>query len=146
MAEAFAVGRDTPFQSLVAWMPADRGRPDTMLYLPLFNSDNAPLVIGDFPDVNDQAAGADYYFDPDQLGALRFEVEVDGVVTSLGRAYAVGTETPPLPSDGATGYTTFAVFLTPLSKGVHNVTYRALLIGDAWKEYLIETGQFDAHF
>lgn len=81
-----------------------------------------------FPDVNDPQAVSDYYFDPAQLGAEILTIEVDGSVTSMGRRYAVGAETPGLPS-GGNAYTLVGAFLTPLSKGTHTVTIHAYLSG-----------------
>ena len=55
---------------------------------------------------------------------------VDSQVTSLGPAYAVGAETPGLPTGGNL-YTVAAVFLTPLSPGTHTVIIRARFTGEA---------------
>jgi hypothetical protein len=112
--------------------------PGTMFYVPILHVDDSPPILGDFPDVTDQKAVGDYYFDEDQLGAEFIEIVVDGAITSLGRKYPVGAETPglPFPSLGGNNYTVAAVFLTPLTKGTHTVTIRALLTGDAIKVFL----------
>lgn len=109
-------------------------RPGTMLFVPILSSDDSAPILGDFPDVNDQEAVADYFFNREQLGAEFIEVVVDGEVTTIGPEYAVGAETPGLPS-GGNRYTTAGVFLTPLSKGVHEVTIRARLTGEAIQAY-----------
>ena len=88
-----------------------------MLYVPILFFDDSAPILGDFPDVNDPEAVADYYFNPEQLGAEFIEVVVDGQVTTIGPEYVVGAETPGLPNGGNL-YTTAGVFLTPLSKGV----------------------------
>jgi hypothetical protein len=109
-------------------------RPGTMLYVPILFSDNSAPILGDFPDVNDQEAVADYFFNPEQLGAEFIEVEVDGQVTTIGPEYVVGAETPGLPTGGDL-YTTAGVYLTPLSKGEHTVTIRARLTGEALEDF-----------
>jgi hypothetical protein len=106
----------------------------TMFYVPIVFSDNSEPILGDFPDVNDPEAVSDYYFNPEQLGAEFIEIVVDGEVTSLEPEYAVGAETPGLPTGGDL-YTVAAVFLTPLSKGTHTVTIRARLTGEAIAEF-----------
>jgi hypothetical protein len=115
--------------------------PGTMLYVPIVFSDNSPPILGDFPDVNDPEAVSDYYFNPEQLGAEFIEIVVDGKVTSLGPAYAVGAETPGLPTGGNL-YTVVAVFLMPLSPGTHTVTIRARFTGEA----LGEVFEFEATY
>jgi hypothetical protein len=130
---------DTPFQIL--YVPTNGPlepfvvSPGTMFYAPLLYSDDSPPVLGDFPDVNDQAAVAFYYFDPSEIGVVSSEIEVDGEVTSLGPKYAVGAETPPLPDGGGTHYTTIAAFLSPLNKGSHTVTLRFRATGAALLEF-----------
>ena len=123
-----------PFQIL--YIPpgeTDRGtfhvRTGTMFYMPLVFSDGNDAALWPFPDVNDAQAVSNYYFDPQQLGAETMEVTVDGQPTSLGPMYAAGADTPGLPS-GADTYTVVAVFLGPLAKGAHTVSYRFLLSGD----------------
>ncbi|WP_165250363.1 hypothetical protein [Paludisphaera soli] len=109
-------------------------RPGTMLYVPVVWSDDSAPILGDFPDVNDPEAVADYYFNPDQLGAEFIEIEVDGNTTALEPEYSVGADVPGLPS-GATHYTVAAAVLTPFSKGTHTVTIRARFTGAAIAEF-----------
>lgn len=101
----------------------------TMFYMPLVYSDGNDAALWPFPDVNDAQAVSNYYFDPKQLGAETLDVTVDGQTTSLGPPYAVGADTPGLPS-GANTYTVVAVVLGPLTKGTHTVSYRFLFSGD----------------
>lgn len=123
---------DTPFQMLYS-------TPDmrffvttaTTLYVPVWWSDDAPPVIGEFPDVNDPAAVADYWFNWDQLGAESLTITVDGVTTALGPGYAAAIETPL--ADGGTRYTVVAAFLAPLEPGTHEVVIHGRLTGDAWR-------------
>jgi hypothetical protein len=100
----------------------------TMLYVPVLYSDNSEPVIGTFPDVTDPAAVSAYYYDPQQLGTEFLRITVDGNITNLGPEYAVGTETPGLPT-GGDDYTGVGAFLTPLSKGTHTVTIAGRLTG-----------------
>ena len=109
-------------------------RAGTMLYMPLVYSDGNDAALWPFPDVNDAQAVSSYYFDPQQLGADTMEVTVDGQTTSLGPQYAVGTVTAGLPS-GANAYTVVAVFLGPLTKGTHTVSYRFGLSGEFLDPY-----------
>jgi hypothetical protein len=105
-----------------------------MLYVPILSVDNSEPVLGIFPDVTNPAAVTAYYFDPQQLGAEFMRIVVDGKVTNLGPGYAVGAQTPGLPT-GGNGYTVGAVFLTPLSKGTHTVTIAARITGSFIKMY-----------
>jgi hypothetical protein len=101
-----------------------------MFYVPLVYSDDSPPIIGDLPDdVDDQPAVANYYFNPDELGAVTVQIEVDGRVSTLGPGYAVGAATPL--ADGGTRYTTLAAFLAPLPPGAHTITIYALFYGAA---------------
>ena len=85
-----------------------------------------------------------YLTSPDELGAKVLEINVDGEVTSLIKTvgvevtslgYAVGVDVEPetLPDGGGTRLVVAAAFLTPLTKGTHTVTIRALLTGHAFK-------------
>jgi hypothetical protein len=102
--------------------------PGTMLYVPVVYSDDTDSALWTFPDVNDPRAVSEYYYFPSQLGAESINVQVDGKVTSLSSKYAVGAQTPGLPS-GGNNYTVAAAFLTPLSKGTHAVTIAARMSG-----------------
>jgi hypothetical protein len=128
---------DTPFQILYADFSNPTGantftvKTGTMFFVPLFALDDSRPIIGDFP----RHAGADaqaYIFDDGQVGADDVEIEVDGVVTSIGPEYVAGpVVTPPLPDGGGTHLIQVGAFLSPLSKGTHTVTIRATLDGDA---------------
>lgn len=123
---------ETPFQMLYSRPDMHfTVSPDTTLYVPVWLSDDAPPVIGEFPDVTNPSAVADYWFNWDQLGAESLTITVDGVTTTLGPGYAVGVETPL--ADGGTHYTVVAAFLAPLSPGTHEVVIHGRLTGDAWR-------------
>jgi hypothetical protein len=126
---------NTPFQILYVDVVTGNStytvKTGTMFYLPVFYNDNSPPVIGNFPDVTDKAALNFYNFDPSQVGIRSLEVEVDGKVTSLDAGYVVGVKTPPLPDGGGTSYIIAAVFLSPLTKGTHQVTFRFYAQGTA---------------
>jgi hypothetical protein len=92
----------------------------TMFYVPAVYSDDTDAALWPYPDVRNPAAVSAYYFDPKQLGAEFIRVKVDGKPSKLGPAYAVGANTPGLPS-GGNNYTVVAAFLTPLSEGIHTV-------------------------
>jgi hypothetical protein len=137
---------DTPFQILfgdiVTGNSTYRVSTGTMLYMPLFYNDNSPPVIGNFPDVTNQQALNFYNFSPTQFGLRFMEVEVDGNVTTLSPGYVVGVITPPLPDGGGTEYITAAVFLTPLTKGTHQVKFRFLAQGMALIPFYPPDGVF----
>jgi hypothetical protein len=134
---------DTPFQILYVKpeplvFPV---RPGTMLYVPLFMSDDSPPVIGDFPDVRNQAAVADYYFSQAEVGITIAEIQVDdGEWTTLGRGYATGAATPPLLDGGGSHLSVLGAFINPLNRGMHTVTIRVLATGAAWRPYLAYIG------
>jgi hypothetical protein len=124
--------KDFPFQILYV-APGDSSNtfsvePGTMLYVPVVYSDDTDSALWPFPDVNDPEAVSNYYFDREQLGAEFIRVVVDGNLTLLGPTYAVGAETPGLPT-GGNNFTVAAAFLTPLSKGTHTVTIAARFSG-----------------
>jgi len=116
--------KDFPFQILYVTSGGTSNtfsvKAGTMFYVPVVYSDDTDAALWPYPDVTNPAAVSAYYFDPKQLGAEFIHVEVDGKVTDLGPAYAVGAVTPGLPS-GGNNYTVAAAFLTPLSQGVHTV-------------------------
>jgi hypothetical protein len=128
---------DTPFQIL--YVPSDGNttftvQPGTTIYVPVIWADNSSPVIGDFPDVTDRTAVANYYFSQEELGAEVLEIDVDGTATSLlEEDYPVGAATST--STGGTAYTVVAAFLTPLPKGTHQVTIRAYFDGAALAPY-----------
>jgi len=102
--------------------------PGTAFYVPVVYSDDTDAAYWSFPDVTDPQAVQDYYFDPAKLGAEYLDVVVDGEVTTLGSGYAVGAQTPGLPS-GGNNYTVVAAFLSPLPAGAHTVTIAGRLAG-----------------
>jgi hypothetical protein len=128
---------NTPFQIL--YTPSDGNttftvQPGTMFYVPVVWKDNAAPVLGDFPDVTDLAAVANYCFSHEEFGAKVLEIEVDGTVTSLlEEGYPVGAATPTFT--GGTAYTVVAAFLSPLPRGTHQVTIRGYFDGDALAPY-----------
>src|SRR5205807_1827494 len=104
---------------------------DTMFFVPLFSVDDSPPVIGTFPR-NAGHDAAEYIFADGQVGADAVEIEVDGLVTSIGRDYVAGPVlTPALPDGGGTHLIQVGAFLSPLSRGTHTVTIRTTLDGDA---------------
>ncbi len=121
-----------PFHVLVDDATVERG---SMLYLPVFYTDNAPpLAVSPFPkDIRDQEEDADYLLDTadDYTGddITAFFVQVEGKTTILCDDYVVGARTAPLP-DGATDYIVAAAFLTPLKPGVHTVSFGGIIDGE----------------
>jgi hypothetical protein len=128
------IAPNVPFQFLSAFQATPYTvKAGTFFYLPFFNADNAPPVLGKFPDdVRCQEADADYFFDPaNGIGLEVLDITVDDDRTvSLGPDYVVGVDTPPLP-DGGTQYVVCAAFLAPLSKGTHTITLHGELDGAA---------------
>jgi hypothetical protein len=103
-------------------------RPGRSFFVPVFNADDSPPVLGTFPTDNAQAQ--QYLFDPAQLGGQDFQVVVDGVTTTLGPNYVAGpVTTPPLPDGGGTHAITLGAFLTPLTPGTHTVTISGGIFG-----------------
>lgn len=100
----------------------------TVFYVPVVYSDDTDAALWPYPDVTDPAAVSAYYFDPDQLGAEFIRITVDGRVRNLGPRYAAGAVTPGLPT-GGNNYTTVAAFLSPMSKGTHEVKIAFLFSG-----------------
>jgi len=88
---------DTPFQILyippgtpAKASPSFEVRPGTMLYVPIFYSDDSPPITGDFPNVNDRQAVLNYVYSPTELGTISIQIVVDDTVNSLGSDYVVG--------------------------------------------------------
>ena len=138
---------DTPFQVLygdpatIAFTSEGSGlvesgsntfavRPGTLSFVPVFNVDDSPPVIGSFPTSNDHAK--QYFLDPSQLGGRDFAVTVDGTRTPLGASYVAGpVTTPPLGDGGGTHMVTLGAFLAPLPPGHHTVSIGGGVFGAA---------------
>jgi hypothetical protein len=105
--------------------------PGTAFYMPMLYADDSPPIAGDFPASSGQAAA--YFFGADEAGAEGVTVVVDGKSTSIGPAYLPGLvqSSRPLLDGGGTHIMTLGVFLTPLSKGTHTVSYEGTFAGDA---------------
>ena len=105
-------------------------RAGTSFFVPVFNVDDSPPVIGDFPTTNAEAQN--YFFDPAQLGGQDFQIVIDGVTTPLGAGYVAGpVTTPPLPDGGGTHIVTLGAFLHPMAPGIHTVTISGGVFGAA---------------
>lgn len=130
---------DTPFQIL--YVPKGGGpqpytfevSPGTMLYVPIFFSDDSPPVIGDFPKVDDRPAVLNYVYSQTQLGTISMTIKVDGMANSLGSDYVFGVGNVKLGDGSGTRYIGFAAFLTPLNKhgSPHTVEIGGSLNGTA---------------
>jgi hypothetical protein len=124
---------DTPFQILYVDPAVENTftvKTGTLFFVPLFSLDDSPPIIGAFPANAADAEG--YVFGDTQIGADEVEIEVDGLVTSIGPEYVAGpVVTPALPDGGGTHLIQVGAFLTPLSKGTHTVTIRGTFDGDA---------------
>jgi hypothetical protein len=132
---------DTPFQIL--YVPQDNNltfevRPGTMLYVPIFVSDDSLPIVGDFPNVDFRQAVLLYIYSKMELGTIYMRIVVDDTVNSLGSDYVVGVRNVKL-GDGPGGtqeprigsYIVFAAFLTSLNKGTHKVAIQGYLSGAA---------------
>jgi len=101
----------------------------TAFYMPMFNADDSPPVLGNFPTTSSDVV--DYVFGEDQLGLENVEVVIDGQTTAIGQGYVVGPlDTPPLNNGGGTHIITVGVFLPPLPVGTHTVSFSLQLTGD----------------
>jgi hypothetical protein len=132
---------DTPFQILYADFSNPTGantftvKTGTKFFVPLLSIDDSPPIIGAFPA--NAADAKKYIFGDTQIGADNVEIEVDGVVTSIGPEYVAGpVVTPALPDGGGTHFIQVGAFLSPLSKGTHTVTVRGTFDGDALVAFL----------
>ena len=105
----------------------------TMFFVPVWNVNDSPPIIGDFPET--MAEAVSYFFDADQVGGQGFAVVVDGQVTPLGPEYLAGPVATPLP-DGGSHMVTVGAFLTPFSVGTHTVRILGGIFGDLVGEAL----------
>jgi hypothetical protein len=97
-------------------------------FVPLFQVDDSPPVLGVFPTQKSQAA--DYFFGPTQFGGRDTEIIVDGRSTAVGADFLGGPITqinPALLDGGGTHFMQLGVFLTPLSVGSHTVEIKGEL-------------------
>ena len=100
-----------------------------MFYVPIQSIDDSPPVIGAFPTSPSKVRS--YWFDSSQLGGAQ-TIVVDRKLTPIGATYLVGPiTTQPLPDGGGTHIITMGVFLTPLSKGSHTISFVSRLDGAA---------------
>jgi hypothetical protein len=125
--------QDTPFKVLhVGGTPPNEFRTyaGTMFYVPLVSVDDSPPIPGTFPKDRDDAA--DYFLDPEQLGAKDWTIIVDGHSTPVGGEFFAGpANTPPLLDGGGTHMLILGVFLTPLTLGKHTIEFHGKLTGAA---------------
>ncbi len=109
----------------------------TMFYVPVFNADDSPPVVGVFPTTRTEARN--YVFDRAQLGGKDFAIQIDSKTVRLGRRYVAGpVTTPPLldvqpPTPGGTHYLTIGAFLYPLTPGVHTIRIQGGWFGKQFK-------------
>jgi hypothetical protein len=97
----------------------------TSFYVPVFNVNDVPPVLGEFPTT--PAGAASYFFGQSQYGGRDFEVVVDGAGTPIGPAYLAG----PVPVAGEeTKVITLGAFVAPLGAGTHTVQIRGGVFGD----------------
>ncbi len=130
---------ETPFQ-IIYRHPGNAFmlRPGTFLYVKVIFIDDSAPVIGNWPV--DKSAAGNYFFGRTELGAHDLEIEVDGKVFSLDNPGYVGGPVPtPNSPDGSEHFIQTGAFVTPLAKGIHTLTIRGVLDGDAM---LAATGGF----
>ena len=126
---------NVPFEVLVPDTLHVTVKPGTMLYLPIFFSDDSDTVAPGFPaDIADQQAAADFLnsYVLMNFGVTDFIVQVDGQTTILDDDYIVGVTTAPLPDGPPAGthYIVSAAFLTPLTPGTHTVGLGGIIGGE----------------
>lgn len=122
---------DTPFQ-IIYRHPGNSFTvaPGTYFYVKLVFIDDSWPIIGDWPA--DKSGAAKYIFGRAELGAHDLEMEVDGKVFSLDDpGYIGGPVLTPDSPDGSAHLIQLGAYLTPLAKGVHSVTIRGVMDGDA---------------
>jgi hypothetical protein len=100
------------------------------LYVPFFNVDDSPPIIGTYPATHELAVG--YFFDPAQVGGRDFSIIVDGEQVAIGWPYLAGpVPTKPLPDGGGTHMIVLGAFLRLLGPGEHTVTITGGVFGQA---------------
>jgi hypothetical protein len=103
-------------------------RPGTAFFVPLWNADDSPPIVGTWPENHSDAIA--YFFDPTQVGGKGFAITIDGRTTPIGAAYLAGpVTTPPLLDGGGTHIITLGAFLTPLPSGTHTVSISGGVFG-----------------
>jgi len=104
-------------------------RPGTEFFLPLWNVDDSPPIVGTWPQT--QRDVVPYFFGPSQVGAKGFAITIDGAATPIGPPYLAGPVTSPvaLLDGGGTQIMTLGAFLSPLPPGRHRVTITGGLYG-----------------
>lgn len=124
---------DTPFEILhVGGTPANKfvAYAGAMFYVPLVSVDDSPPILGTFPEDRDDAA--DYFLNPEQLGAKDWTIIVDGQSTRVGaESFAGPVKTLPLLDGDGTHMLILGVFLTPLTLGTHTIKLHGELAGAA---------------
>jgi len=99
----------------------------TPFFVPLWNADDSPPIVGDFPKCASRAA--DYFFNSKELGATGFQIIVGGHSTLIGPSYVAFATTAPLLDGGGTHMITLGAYLHPLSVGTHTVEIKGELAG-----------------
>lgn len=103
-------------------------RPGTEFFVPVWNADDSPPIVGTWPQTHHEAIP--YFFAPSQVGGKDFAITIDGRRTALGPAYLAGpVTTPPLLDGGGTHFITLGAFLTPLPPGTHTVSLAGGVFG-----------------
>jgi hypothetical protein len=98
------------------------------VYVPVFNADDSPPVVGVFPSNPVQAKS--YAFGPSELGSRGMSIRIDSHPVNLGPAYVVGpVTTPPLLDGGGTHFLTIGAFLAPMTPGTHVIRIRGGYFG-----------------
>jgi hypothetical protein len=97
--------------------------------MPLIGVDDSPPFPSNlltFPTTPEEAL----HFFFDVLGAQNCVITVDGRSTAVGPEFLAGpVTTQPLPDGGGTHIISLAVFLTPMSVGLHTVSFSGQLEG-----------------
>jgi hypothetical protein len=87
--------------------------------------DSPPFPFPSFGTIFPTTARAalDFFFNPDQMGAQNCVITVDCRSSAVGPEFLAGpVTTQPLPDGGGTHIIFLAVFLTPMSVGLHTVS------------------------